>query len=520
MIKILCFPLTKLFLFFGGFVSAVFVLRSIHLIFDRALAFALDFDSIIGRPIYAGVFFGQGFWLFTLLFCLCVGLLLFSVWSTKPSKQKPLPLALWRDIDFALLALLAVLVALASFYGLRVYAAQLFHVTLWQLYIILGLPLLTYTAAIFAVTEFVARVRDKDLLRTLYWVRFFRLYPPWSPLGFLLSLLLLGSLYLLVETMREIVWQATALVFSTFWPDPGWIDPAASPMDLAFFDEIRRTETTLRTLVLPPIVSVYLLLPFSLLTLISSTYFVTFALNLSGKYAEASAEKIRAEQFKSELITNVSHDIRTPLTSVINYVDLLKKLPLEGDAADYVSVLDRKSERLKMLIDDLMDASKAGTGNVKLEPESVNLSELVGQAVGEFEDQFASRNLALVFTQPEDPIHIRADSRHLWRVLENLLSNASKYALSGTRVFAELSLDSDGRPRFALKNTSQAPLDLSGDTLVEQFIRGDRARQSEGSGLGLYIAKNLAELMDGRFEIQVTGDLFSVEIGFSADKEG
>jgi len=167
-----------------------------------------------------------------------------------------------------------------------------------------------------------------------------------------------------------------------------------------------------------------------------------------------------------------------------------------------------------MLIDDLIDASKAATGNQEVSMQPVNLNEIVGQIAGEFEDSFAARNLNLVLTQPEVPVLINADNRHLWRVLENLFSNVSKYALPGTRVFAEIMQKPGDPPTFTLKNTSLDPLDLSGEALAEQFIRGDRARQSEGSGLGLYIAKNLVELMDGTFHIHITGDLLEVDIAF------
>ena len=494
MIKILCSPIARVLLFFGGFVSAVVTLRVLNLTFDRAVAFALNSSAIIHRPVSAGVFYMN--WtalaLFAFIFCVCFGLLLLSVWKT-PAKERKDVFHSWRNLDFFLLVILTALVALSAYYGLRIYYTQV-HATFRQSYIIFALPLLAYTAAILTSVEFAARLRDKDLSRTLYWVRFFRLYPIWKPFGLLLSLLLATSLIVLVVTMQEIVAQLT-FQHSLFW---------------AIND--------LRFVVMPPAVSVWVLLPFSLISLISTTYFVTFALSLSDKYAQASAEKIRAERFKSELITNVSHDIKTPLTSVINYVDLLKKLSLEGDAAEYISVLDRKSGRLKMLIDDLMDASKAGTGNEEVLMQEINLSEIVGQIAGEFEDSFTARSLTLVLTAPEEPHFINADNRHLWRVLENLFSNVSKYSLAGTRVFAGIALNDSGNPMFTLKNTSEAPLDLSGGVLTEQFIRGDRARQSEGSGLGLYIAKNLVELMGGRFEIQVTGDLFAVEMEFCATK--
>jgi len=492
MIKLLCHPITKLLLFSGGFTSAILILRAINLTFDRAVSFAISQVTLMQQPLYAGVFYGRGFVMFALLFLICAGTLLVSVWMTKPKQQGTKLLGLWRNIDFFLLVMLAALIALFSIVGLRLfYAPGSAHLNI-QLYEILGLPFIAYTAAMVTVSEFVARIRDKDLLRTLYWPRFFRLYPVWKPLGLLLSLLLIGSMIVVLATTREIV---SAISFDP-WPAHNF-----------------------RITRIPSAVPTELLLPFSLLTLISTTYLVTFVLNLSAKYAEASAEKVRAERLKSELITNVSHDIRTPLTSVINYVDLLKKLSLEGEAAEYVSVLDRKSDRLKMLIDDLIDASKAGTGNETVLMQPVNLNEILGQIAGEFEDSFAVRDLSLVLTQTDEPIMISADNRHLWRVLENLFSNAAKYSLPGTRVFAKIRFNESGKPMLTLKNTSEAPLDLAGDILTEQFIRGDRARQSKGNGLGLYIAKNLVELMDGQFAIQVMGDLFILEIEFCGDEE-
>lgn len=165
-----------------------------------------------------------------------------------------------------------------------------------------------------------------------------------------------------------------------------------------------------------------------------------------------------------------------------------------------------------MLIDDLMEASKAGTGNINVSREQLNLTELIGQIAGEFDDQFAARDLSLVLRQPDEPVHALADSRHVWRTLENLFSNAAKYALPGTRVFAEIQARDDGAV-FTLKNVSQHPIDeLSGDALAEQFIRGDRARCTDGSGLGLYIAKSLIEQMGGTLMIQISGDLFEISV--------
>jgi len=235
-------------------------------------------------------------------------------------------------------------------------------------------------------------------------------------------------------------------------------------------------------------------------------------LTLNDEYIAASHDKLRAEQFKSELITNVSHDIRTPLTSIISYVDLLRRLPIQHeDFRTYTAILESKSARLKALIDDLMQASKAGTGNLPVELRPIALAEIVGQIAGELDDRFTERGLNLVFRAPELSVIAQADSAHLWRVLENLFGNAAKYALSGTRVFAELS-QADNGALFVLKNTSEAPLEALAGELTEQFIRGDRARQTEGNGLGLYIAKSLVQLMGGRFEINISGDLFAAAV--------
>jgi len=249
----------------------------------------------------------------------------------------------------------------------------------------------------------------------------------------------------------------------------------------------------------------------AIVVLLLSSFFAEFLLNLSQLHDKANAEKVKAEQFKAELITNVSHDIKTPLTSIINYVDLLKHEGLEGQAAEHLQVLERKSARLKVLIDDLMEASKAGTGNMKVDLREIDLGELVGQIAGEFEDSLATSGLALVLRQPDGAVLVETDSRHLYRVLENLFSNAAKYALSGTRVFVDIT-QMGNKTQIVMQNTSATPVNLSDGEATEQFMRGDKSRQTEGSGLGLYIAKSLIELMGGEFVIKISGDLFRVEI--------
>ncbi|MDR2977588.1 MAG: HAMP domain-containing histidine kinase [Streptococcaceae bacterium] len=245
------------------------------------------------------------------------------------------------------------------------------------------------------------------------------------------------------------------------------------------------------------------------------TYIVHFVLGLSEAYENANQEKIRSERFKAELITNVSHDMKTPLTSIVNYVDLLKKLPITDEKfQDYLEVLDRKSLRLKTLTNDLLDASKAGTGNVSVKMQPVNLTEFVGQIVGEFDEDYSARDLTLVYQQPDHEIIVEADVEHLWRVLENIFGNAMKYSLENSRVFARLLAD-EHQVSLQLVNTSKAPIELTGEELTEQFIRGDKARHTEGSGLGLYIAKSLVELMQADFQILINGDLFEVQLNFN-----
>ena len=237
--------------------------------------------------------------------------------------------------------------------------------------------------------------------------------------------------------------------------------------------------------------------------------------NHIGDGLKAAVEtSLKDERMKTELITNVSHDLKTPLTSIINYVDLLKKEEMKSeDAKHYLEVLEAKSQRLKQLTEDLVEAAKANSGNIELECMPLAFDELMRQAVGEFEDKFASRNLTVVAAYPEEPAIIMADGRRLYRIIENVLQNAYKYALEGTRIYADLKKDG-GVVAFTLKNVSAAQLNISPEELMERFTRGDSSRTTEGSGLGLSIAKDLTRLMEGNFEIQLDGDLFKVIVTF------
>ena len=227
----------------------------------------------------------------------------------------------------------------------------------------------------------------------------------------------------------------------------------------------------------------------------------------------AARNQLKSERMKKELITNVSHDIKTPLTSIINYVDLLQKPHTEEEQEMYLEVLSRQSGQLKKLIEDLMEMSKASTGNMTVDIMAVNAVEAVNQALGEFSDKFARIQLTPVFRQPEEPVYMKADGRLAWRVLSNLLSNAYKYALPGTRLYIDL-VELDGKVIISLKNISREALNVSADELLERFVRGDVSRNTEGSGLGLNIAQSLMELQKGQLQLLVDGDLFKVTLVF------
>ncbi len=244
--------------------------------------------------------------------------------------------------------------------------------------------------------------------------------------------------------------------------------------------------------------------------------FKDFALglnSLAGAAQLAAQRQMKSERMKTELITNVSHDIKTPLTSIINYVDLLKKPHNESDGVLYLEVLDRQSQRLKKLIDDLMEMSKASTGNLPVELARLDAVEAVNQALGEFADKLASAKLTPVFRYPDTPVTMLADGRLVWRVLSNLLSNAVKYAMPDTRLYIDLMV-LQGNAVIAIKNISRDQLNVNADELMERFVRGDSSRNTEGSGLGLNIAKSLVELQRGQMHLMVDGDLFKVTLIF------
>lgn len=240
--------------------------------------------------------------------------------------------------------------------------------------------------------------------------------------------------------------------------------------------------------------------------------------NIGEGIRKAVRISMKDEQMKTDLITNVSHDIKTPLTSIINYVDLLKRLKIEQEPArGYIDILDGKAQRLKQLTDDLVEVSKITSGSIVLNKEKLNLTELINQGIGEFSERMEECRLQVIFEQSDAPAFIFADSSRMWRVMENLFNNICKYAMEGTRVYIDV-IKQDGRVEASIKNISSQQMNIRPEELTERFIRGDSSRTTEGSGLGLSIAKSLVQVQGGSFEIFLDGDLFKVVLSFLEQK--
>lgn len=236
--------------------------------------------------------------------------------------------------------------------------------------------------------------------------------------------------------------------------------------------------------------------------------------SISEGMSRAVDERMKSERFKTELITNVSHDIKTPLTSIINYVDLLNKTEIQDETQkEYLDVLQRQSARLKKLIEDLIEASKASTGNLPVNIERLEADVFLTQIAGEFEEKLAANELELILHKPEETVYLEADGRHLWRVVDNLMNNICKYAQPHSRVYINLDKSAD-EITMTFRNISRYPLNISSDELMERFVRGDSSRNTEGNGLGLSIASSLMELMKGKLALYVDGDLFKVVLTF------
>lgn len=237
--------------------------------------------------------------------------------------------------------------------------------------------------------------------------------------------------------------------------------------------------------------------------------------SISSGMAKAVEARMKSERLKTELITNVSHDLKTPLTSIINYVDLIKKEDVESDTLkEYISVLDHQTARLKKLTEDLIEASKASTGNVEVSLVRTEAGLFLDQIMGEYQEKINSYDIDLILKKPENEVYIMADGRLLWRVFDNLMNNICKYAQPSTRAYINLDTENN-EAVITFRNISKFPLNISSDELLERFIRGDSSRNTEGSGLGLSIAKSLTELQNGRLDLYVDGDLFKVVLRFN-----
>ena len=246
---------------------------------------------------------------------------------------------------------------------------------------------------------------------------------------------------------------------------------------------------------------------------------VSYVNDISNGFENAVEQGIKSERLKAELITNVSHDIKTPLTSIINYVDLLKNENIESEKAkEYIEILDNKSQRLKKLIQDLVEASKASSGNIKLNLENLSLSELINQSIGEFEDKFEEKKLSIIKNIPEKDIIIKADSRYMYRIIENLFENITKYALENSRVYIDISYVKENKVKVEFKNISKEKLNITEEELMQRFVRGEKSRTTEGNGLGLSISQSLKEIQGGEFRIVIDGDLFKAELEFEIEK--
>ena len=241
--------------------------------------------------------------------------------------------------------------------------------------------------------------------------------------------------------------------------------------------------------------------------------------NISKGFQGAINDQVKSERLKADLITNVSHDIKTPLTSIITYVGLIKRENIVNEKVrGYLEILENKSNHLKNLTEDLVEASKVSSGNISVDMARLDLAEMIQQTNGEFEEKYAQKQLDIISEYPNVPVIIWADGRHLWRVLENLYNNAFKYAIKGSRVYVSISVENDYAV-FIMKNVSENPLNISPQELTERFVRGDVSRTTEGSGLGLSIARSLTLLQEGNFEIQIDGDLFKVVLKFKIVSE-
>jgi len=479
----LTFVLLLAALYFCAFLVACNTFRSFGYYAIMLFRRSWDIDGWALAAFIAGIV------LFTLLAA--------SIWGLVQNGR----LSLWKSTKAEFIAVTVLSVMLIAMIFITVRFSRWMNVPLR----ILVLPLAAYILFVFWLVRLIAFLQADSRYTKFSWYKFYRQFPVKQPVSVLVTALALASfIYLLFDI---------------------------------------NTRTVLLSL-----------LHFVLVTVLAE-YLSRFSETKAVEYEKIAEDRLRSERLKTELIANVSHDIKTPITSIINYADLISRESTENERLkEYTSVILKKSLRLKSLMEDLIEASKAGTGNIKMTMETINFCELLGQIMGEYDEQMEKNRLQLISNIPETPVIIRADGRYLWRVLENVFTNVVKYSMSGTRVYVDLAaaggkasggMDSgdvaaggataggkgignvaasgvasgdvaaaDGMYVFTLKNISKDPLNISADELTEQFVRGDRARFTEGNGLGLYIAKSLTEAMGGRFGINISGDLFEVRIGF------
>jgi len=449
----------KCAVFIGGYASAFILVCSSSERFGRHIRVALNWNF---NRFFIPALIGS---------LICVGLFFISVWISG-NRKSVLFFEKLHELDFGLLTVLTLCAFCFCFYFIwkNPYNSAM----------MLLLPLAACSAWAAFIATILTRLKRKTFKSTLHWLAFFKVFRLNKAVGLFMLALLSISVFLLCSIGLQVI--------MTMIRNPSYGIAAQARID--------SIQTPLFLL--------------SIFDLIALTYLSRFMLSMSALYEKANEDKVRSERFKAELITNVSHDIRTPLTSIINHVDLLKRLESPDERlAEHIVVMDQKSQRLKTLLADLIEASKAGTGNIPVQMTNVDLAEIIGQAAGEFDQALTDSQITFVFTPPEEKIIAFADSRYLWRVMENLFCNVAKYAMPGTRLHTEVQQDGNAA-RFTLRNVSRAALDVCAEDLIQQFIQGDRSRGSEGNGLGLYIAKNLMECMNGELAVRVIGDLFEV----------
>jgi signal transduction histidine kinase len=356
------------------------------------------------------------------------------------------------------------------------------HDAFWHVVCLTGLAVL----ASYGWCTTLVRLRAGTMRRTIFWPRVFETLPLRQFSGIFILAVVIGGVLLFVNGVHALL-KGTMNAYPLDVSMPNWL--------WSWFSGVA--------------------LPVLALAVVAVLCRDLIAITVAKERAVEA--RLREERFRAELITNVTHDIRTPLTSIVNYVDLIDKLDLDDPRlAEYTEVLGRKADRLKVLIGDLLEASRASAGNLPVRLEPIEVTEILGQIAGDFDDAFAARELVWVGPRAGHDV-VEADGEHLWRILENLVGNVVKYAKPGTCVHADL-LRTPGTVRLSISNRTAEPIFASADELLSQFVRGDAARHSEGSGLGLFIADRLARLMGASLTLAVDGDRFTASVDLPAGR--